>query len=169
MNSHLMNNFCFFNPVRVYFGRVQIEQITMEIPASRWVMIVYGGGSVKANGILNRVRNTLKNVTVFEFGGIEANPHYETLCRAIEVVKMKTLITSGCRRPLLSMVRNIVPLPRLNPRPVFCVTGRKSLADYNLGAEVSPSVITKEQEHGNIALSERRNITPEDVTGILPL
>ncbi len=86
-----MNNFSFYNPVRIYFGRNQIEQIAIEIPACRRVMIVYGGGSVKENGVLNSVRNTLKNVTVFEFGGIEANPHYETLCRAIEVVKSESI------------------------------------------------------------------------------
>lgn len=86
-----MNNFSFYNPVRIYFGRNQIEQIAIEIPACRRVMIVYGGGSVKENGVLNSVRNMLKNVTVFEFGGIEANPHYETLCRAIEVVKSESI------------------------------------------------------------------------------
>ncbi|QGY32436.1 iron-containing alcohol dehydrogenase [Pantoea cypripedii] len=86
-----MNNFSFYNPVRIHFGRDQIDQIATEIPASQRVMIVYGGGSVKANGVLNRVRSTLRNVTVFEFGGIEPNPHYETLLRAVDVVKSENI------------------------------------------------------------------------------
>ncbi|MCK0975341.1 iron-containing alcohol dehydrogenase [Enterobacter hormaechei subsp. hormaechei] len=82
-----MQNFTFYNPVKILFGRDQIASISNEIPADKRVMIVYGGGSVKKNGTLQRVKQALPNTIVYEFGGVEANPHYETLMRAVEIVK----------------------------------------------------------------------------------
>lgn len=54
-------------------------------------MIVYGGGSVIKHGILQRIKGSLKNTLVFEFGGVEPNPHYETLMKAVEIVKAEKI------------------------------------------------------------------------------
>lgn len=86
-----MENFIFHNPVKVLFGKNQIAQINQEIPKDKRVMIVYGGGSVVKTGVLQRVKESLENVVVFEFGGVEANPHYETLMRAVEIVKAEKI------------------------------------------------------------------------------
>lgn len=82
-----MQNFTFHNPVKIFFGHDQISSISQEVPADKRVMVVYGGGSAKKNGTLQRVKQALPNTVVYEFGGVEANPHYETLMRAVEIVK----------------------------------------------------------------------------------
>lgn len=86
-----MDNFIFHNSVKVLFGKNQIAQIHQEIPKDKRVMIVYGGGSVIKTGVLERVKDSLENDIVFEFGGVEANPHYETLMRAVEIVKSENI------------------------------------------------------------------------------
>ena len=68
-----MNNFIFYNPTRLLFGKGMINQLTQQIPADKRIMITFGGGSVKTNGVYEQVKNALKDYTVFEFSGIEAS------------------------------------------------------------------------------------------------
>ncbi len=84
-----MNNFEFFNPVRILFGNDKIEKIGMQLNPTDRILMTYGGGSIKKNGTYERIKAALSNFSVFEFGGIEANPKYETLMKAVEVVKKK--------------------------------------------------------------------------------
>ena len=86
-----MNNFSFRNPTRIHFGKGQIAKIKEEIPADARVLITYGGGSIKKNGVLAQVHAALENITFFEFGGIEPNPHFETLMNAVELVKQEKI------------------------------------------------------------------------------
>lgn len=78
-----MNNFTFCNPTRLIFGKGTIAKIATEIPAGAKVMMTYGGGSIRRNGVYEQVKAALKGHAVVEFGGIEPNPQYETLRRAI--------------------------------------------------------------------------------------
>lgn len=82
-----MFNFTFYNPVRIHFGEGQIAQLAQEIKAPARVLVTYGGGSVLRNGVMDQVREALKGVTVFEFGGIEPNPAYETLMQAVALAR----------------------------------------------------------------------------------
>ena len=82
-----MNNFEFGNPVKVVFGKGSIARLSDLIPTGSKVMMIYGGGSIKQNGVYEQVINALDSVDLIEFGGIEANPHYETCMQAVEVVK----------------------------------------------------------------------------------
>ncbi len=82
-----MNNFEFYNPVRVVFGRGMISRLATLIPAGSKVMLLYGGGSIKQNGVYTQVTDALKAFDVVEFAGIEANPHYETCLQAVARVK----------------------------------------------------------------------------------
>jgi NADP-dependent alcohol dehydrogenase len=82
-----MQNFVYQNPVKVLFGKGQIANIGAEVPAGAKVLITYGGGSVKQNGVLAQVRAALGDREVLEFGGIEPNPCYETLMRAVDIVR----------------------------------------------------------------------------------
>lgn len=84
-----MNNFTFYNPVKILFGKGQISSITKDIPAGARVMVTYGGGSIKKNGVYDQVMAALQGFEVSEFGGIEPNPHYETLMKAVELAKEK--------------------------------------------------------------------------------
>ena len=86
-----MKNFSYKNTTQIHFGKGQIANIKNEIPADARVLITYGGGSIKHNGVFAQVQNALEGVTYFEFGGIEPNPHYETLIKAVELVKQNNI------------------------------------------------------------------------------
>lgn len=82
-----MNNFIFHNPVKIIFGKNQIARLTHEIPKDKKILITYGSGSIKNNNIYDQVITALKDHAVFEFGGIEPNPKYETLIKALPIIK----------------------------------------------------------------------------------
>ncbi len=86
-----MNNFSYCNTTRIHFGQGQIAKIRDEIPADARVLITYGGGSIKKNGVMDQVQTALEGRIYFEFGGIEPNPHFETLMKAVEVVKQENI------------------------------------------------------------------------------
>ncbi|MGL6599103.1 alcohol dehydrogenase [Aeromonas veronii] len=79
-----MNNFTLHTPTKILFGQGQIAQLREQLPSDARVMITYGGGSVVRSGLLEQIRNELAGMTLFEFGGIEPNPAYETLMGAVE-------------------------------------------------------------------------------------
>jgi NADP-dependent alcohol dehydrogenase len=82
-----MLNFEFKNPTKIIFGKGQIENLGKEIPKNAKVLMLYGGGSIKKNGIYEQVKNALKDFEVIEFGGIPANQEYEVLMQALKVIK----------------------------------------------------------------------------------
>lgn len=82
-----MNNFVFQNPVKLIFGKGKIAQLSKEIPLGTKVMITYGGGSIFKNGVYDQVKSALNAYSIVEFGGIEANPDYATLIKAVELCK----------------------------------------------------------------------------------
>ena len=81
-----MNNFIFHNPTTILFGKDQLIGIEKLIPTHAKVLITYGGGSAKRSGLIEKVKVVLGNRKVVEFAGIEPNPHYETLMKAVEVI-----------------------------------------------------------------------------------
>ena len=84
-----MDNFIFQNPTRLLFGRGMIARLAGEIPAGKKIMLTFGGGSVKKNGVYDQVVAALKGRDCVEFWGIEPNPKIETLRRAIELGKQE--------------------------------------------------------------------------------
>jgi len=86
-----MQNFTFHNPTRILFGQGQIAAIGTEVPPGSRVLITYGGGSVVKTGTLAEVRAALADRTVYEFGGIEPNPTYETLMNAVELARRERI------------------------------------------------------------------------------
>lgn len=81
-----MQNFEYHNPVRVVFGKKTISKVKDLIDPSEKILLLYGGGSIKKNGVHEQVMTALKGRDVREFSGIEANPRYETCMKAVEVV-----------------------------------------------------------------------------------
>ncbi|WP_146516251.1 iron-containing alcohol dehydrogenase [Rubripirellula amarantea] len=79
-----MQNFDFYNPTRILFGEGRISEIDDHVPPNANVMVLYGGESARRYGTLHEVVESLGNRRITEFGGIEANPRYETLIRAVE-------------------------------------------------------------------------------------
>ncbi|MBE2213249.1 MAG: iron-containing alcohol dehydrogenase [Opitutaceae bacterium] len=82
-----MENFVFRNPTKILFGKGQIAKLASELPAQARVLMTYGGGSIKANGVYDQVKAALGSRTVVELGGIEPNPRYETLMKGVALVK----------------------------------------------------------------------------------
>ena len=82
-----MNNFQFYNPTRIVFGDGSIAKIKKLIPRKARVLMLYGGGSIKKNGVYLQVADALRKHDLFEFGGIEPNPDYATLMKAVKMVK----------------------------------------------------------------------------------
>jgi NADP-dependent alcohol dehydrogenase len=86
-----MNNFEFYNSTRIIFGKGTIAKLSKRVPRKAKVMLIYGGGSIKENGVYDQVMDALKKHEVIEFGGIEANPDYATLLKAIKKVRKKNV------------------------------------------------------------------------------
>ncbi|WP_423681838.1 iron-containing alcohol dehydrogenase [Undibacterium sp. WLHG33] len=82
-----MLNFDFYNPTHILFGKGRIADIHQAIPADAKVLLLYGGGSIKQNGVFDQVIAALGDRSVTEFAGIEPNPSYETLMKAVDVIK----------------------------------------------------------------------------------
>ncbi len=86
-----MRNFDYYNPVKILFGKGKIAEIAKWIPKGMKVMMTYGGGSIKKNGVYEQVMDALQGFDIVEFGGIEPNPKYETLMRAVELAKQENV------------------------------------------------------------------------------
>lgn len=82
-----MLNFELKNPTKIIFGKGQIENLGRELPKDAKILLLYGGGSIKNNGVYTQVIAALKGFEVLEFGGIPANPEYEVLLQALKVIK----------------------------------------------------------------------------------
>ncbi len=82
-----MQNFNFYNPTRIYFGKDRLSELPKVIPAGSNILVVFGSGSVERFGTLQKVRDSLQSFRIHEFGGVEANPHYTTLMKAVEISK----------------------------------------------------------------------------------
>lgn len=82
-----MNNFEFYNPTKIIFGKDTIAKLAVLIPHESNVLITYGGGSIKKNGVYDQVIKALGTRKVYEFGNIEPNPHYETCLKCVDFIK----------------------------------------------------------------------------------
>jgi NADP-dependent alcohol dehydrogenase len=82
-----MLNFSFQNTTQIIFGEGQIASLKKQIPSDAKILLTYGGGSIKSNGIYDQVAAALSEHTVFEFSGIEPNPSYDTLMKAQAIIK----------------------------------------------------------------------------------
>lgn len=82
-----MLNFNFYNPTRIIFGGDTIAKINDYVPTEAKVLMLFGGESARKNGTLAEVREALGTREIHEFGGIEPNPSYETLMKAVELIR----------------------------------------------------------------------------------
>lgn len=82
-----MLDFTYHNPVKIIFGRDRIREAGAEIPPEASVLLLYGQGSIKKNGVHGQTIKALANRRVVEFGGIEPNPTYETSMAAVDIIR----------------------------------------------------------------------------------
>ncbi|WP_426090664.1 iron-containing alcohol dehydrogenase [Flavobacterium sp. DSR3-2] len=86
-----MLNFELYNPTNLIFGKGQIEKLSALVPEGAKILLAYGGGSIFKNGIYDQVIENLKGFDIVEFAGIEANPHFETLMKAVAIIKEQNI------------------------------------------------------------------------------
>jgi NADP-dependent alcohol dehydrogenase len=86
-----MDDFTFCNPVKIAFGKDSIAKLAELTDQYNKIMITYGGGSIKTNGIYDQVTKALEAKDLIEFGGIEPNPTYETCIKAVELAKKQNV------------------------------------------------------------------------------
>ncbi len=79
--------FSYVNPTQIHFGQGQISAVTQAIASDKKVLVIYGGGSIKKNGVYDQVAKALEGHTWAEFSGVEPNPTKETLDKAVAIVK----------------------------------------------------------------------------------
>jgi len=86
-----MLNFELYNPTNLVFGKGQTEKLAQLVPQNSKILLAYGGGSIFKNGVYDQVKTALSGFEIVEFGGIEPNPRYETLMKAVAVIKEQKL------------------------------------------------------------------------------
>lgn len=86
-----MNNFVFQNPTKLIFGKGEIKRLSKLIDKDKKILMTYGGGSIKRNGVYEQVMQALKGYDIVEFSGIEANPDYSTLMKAVDICKTQNI------------------------------------------------------------------------------
>ena len=84
-----MLNFTYHNPTKIIFGKGTIARLSDELNKKNVIMMLYGGGSIKKNGVYKQVTDALSGYACIEFGGIEANPLYETCMKAVACAREK--------------------------------------------------------------------------------
>ena len=92
-----MENFIYHVPTKIYFGKGQIASLKEELPRyGKKALLVYGGGSIKRNGIYDAIRrlSVEAGIELLELSGVEANPRITTVYRGVEL----------CRREGIDMV-----------------------------------------------------------------
>jgi len=82
-----VNNFTFHNPTKIIFGKGSIAELSSLLKPYKKILMTYGGGSIKKNGVYEQVLKALSDCTVIEFSGIEANPQYSTCMKAVRIAK----------------------------------------------------------------------------------
>ena len=79
--------FSYHNPTAIEFGQGKIKEIANKIAKDKKILVVYGGGSIKTNGVYDQVIKALENHTFLEFSGVEVYPTIETMNKAVKIVK----------------------------------------------------------------------------------
>lgn len=85
-----MENFTYYNPTKLIFGKGQLQELKNEIPQyGKKVLLVYGGGSIKRNGLYDQVIALLTEigVEIHELPGVEPNPRLSTVRKGIEICR----------------------------------------------------------------------------------
>ena len=86
-----MLNFELYNPTQYVFGKDQTQKLATLVPQNAKVLLAYGGGSIFKNGVYNQVKSALSDFEVVEFGGIEPNPRFETLMKAVAIIREQNI------------------------------------------------------------------------------
>jgi NADP-dependent alcohol dehydrogenase len=85
-----MQNFEFYNPTKVVFGEGEIRRLSEFVPKAK-ILLLYGGGSIKKNGVYEQVMNALYGHELYEVSGIQANPTFEKAMEAVDLIRREKI------------------------------------------------------------------------------
>ena len=153
-----MDNFTFKNPTEIVFGKKTIGALGSRVPTDVPILLLYGGGSIKKNGVYDQVRAALGNRTVFEFGGIEPNPLYETAMPAVELCRREKIgfilaVGGGSVLDAGKFIAAAAPFPGPDP---WLILGHRAPVEraLPLGAVLTLPA-TGSESNGNAVISRR--------------
>jgi NADP-dependent alcohol dehydrogenase len=128
-----MLNFELYNPTNLVFGKGQIEKLSTLVPKDAKILLAYGGGSIFKNGVYDQVKAALKDFEIVEFGGIEPNPHFETIMKAVEIVKEQniTFILAVGGGSVIDGVKFISGATKFDGNPVDILINRILIKDLS--------------------------------------
>ena len=86
-----MTNFDLYNPVNYVFGKGQIAKLSELVPSNVKILLTYGGGSIFKNGVYDQVKAALPAAEIVEFSGIEPNPRFEALMKAVQIIREQNI------------------------------------------------------------------------------
>ena len=158
-----MKNFEFYNPTRIVFGKGTISQLSRLIPETATVLMCYGGGSIKRNGVYEQVMKVLKDNAVYEFGGIEPNPDYDTLTGAIDLGREKSVdfviaVGGGSVIYGSKLVASAIPYQKGEPWEIV-TTGKAPQRSETLPLGVVLTLPATGSEMNGVAVISRRATT----------
>jgi len=155
-----LNEFTFYNPVRLYFGKGQIAQLENELPKyGDKVLVVYGGGSIKRNGVYDDVMSILNklNMKVFELAGVEPNPRVSTARKGIEICKKEEIdfVLAVGGGSVIDCSKLIVAGAKIDEDPWNIVMKKATVKDaLPLGTVLTIAATGSEMNSGSVITNE---------------
>ena len=153
-----MNNFVFQNPTKLIFGKGTIASLATEIPANKKILMTYGGGQHQSKrSVRSGKRSPEKNHSVTEFAGIEPNPTYETLIKAVEIVKEQKIdfLLAVGGGSVIDGTKFIAAAVVYNGDPWDLLIDQNKIADALPLASVLTLPATGSEMNGNAVISKK--------------
>ncbi|MDD3267351.1 MAG: iron-containing alcohol dehydrogenase [Burkholderiales bacterium] len=182
-----MHNFTYHNPVKIVFGKNSINKLNELIAPKQKILLAYGGGSIKSNGVYQQIISALPDHQIFEFAGIEANPEYDTLVKAINICKAEKIdlilavgggsVIDGCKLVALAShydgeAWDILTNPTLEFTKAIplgtVLTLPATGSEMNCGSVISRRSIGAKLAFGNPLVYPKFSILDPEVTYTLP-
>lgn len=185
-----MKNFDFYNPVTILFGEGRIGEIKNKVPNGSIVMLTYGGGSIKRNGVYSQIMAALDGFKVIEFGGIEPNPRYETLMKAVEVARSERVdfiiaVGGGSVIDGTKFISAAIPFKGNDPWDILAMAGKVEInhavpfgtvltlpatgSEMNMFAVISRNSTTEKLSFGHPLVFPKFSVLDPTVTYSLPV
>ena len=154
-----MENFIYRNPTEILFGKGMIAEVASRVPADRPVLMVWGGGSIKKNGVYDQVKAALAGHKLVEFGGIEPNPLHETCMKALAVVKDKGIkfllaVGGGSVLDAAKYLAAAALFPGADPWDILRTNGSTVTGALPVGAVLTLPA-TGSESNGNAVISRK--------------
>jgi NADP-dependent alcohol dehydrogenase len=155
-----MDNFSFRNPTEIIFGKGMIAEIATRVPGKVPVLLLYGGGSIKRNGVYDQVKAALAgHPALVEFGGIEPNPLHETCLKAVALAREKKVgfilaVGGGSVLDAAKYIAAAACYPGDDPWEILVTCGAKVRRTLPLGTVLTLPA-TGSESNGNAVVSRQ--------------